>query len=97
MVPRRSAALLLLDCSAGLAWSAMRCTVWRGSVTVAHPCTLIYLIIIGGCAELYSVQRGGSIWYVLDVLQRCAGGIIAACIGLLFAAVEWVKSHGKPL
>ena len=48
MVPRRSAALLLLDCSAGLAWSAMRCTVWRGSVTVAHPCTLIYIIIIGG-------------------------------------------------
>lgn len=31
---------------AGLAWSAM-------------CCALIYLIIIGGCADLHSVQRGG--------------------------------------
>lgn len=32
---------------AGLVWSAICCTVWRGSITGAHPCTLIYLIIIG--------------------------------------------------
>lgn len=32
---------------AGLAWSAMCCTVWHGSITGARPCTLIYLIIIG--------------------------------------------------
>ena len=33
---------------AGLAWSAMCCTVWHGSITEAHRCALIYLIIIGG-------------------------------------------------
>ena len=33
---------------AGLAWSAICCTVWHGSITGAHPCTLIiYIIIIG--------------------------------------------------
>lgn len=33
--------------AAGLAWSAVCCTVWHGSITGARLCTLIYLIIIG--------------------------------------------------
>ena len=47
--------------------------------------------------------RDGGIWYVLEVLRRCdvlqrgAGGIMAACVGLLFAAVEWGKSQEKSL
>ena len=65
--------------------------------------TIIYLIIIGGCAELYSVRRVVGIWYVLEVLRRCdtlkrgAGGIIAACVGLVSAAVECDKSQEKRL
>jgi len=41
--------------------------------------------------------RDGGIWYVLEVLRRCdtlqrgAGSVIAACVGLLFAAVEYGK------
>lgn len=64
---------------------------------------IIYIIIIGGCADLYSVRRGVGIWYALEVLRRCdtlqrgAGGIIAACIGLVSWAVEWVKSQETPL
>ena len=42
---------------AGLAWSAI-------------CCTLIYIIIIGGCAELYSVRR--CVWYLV-----CTGGVAA--------------------
>ena len=44
-----------------------------------------------------------GIWYVLDVLRRCdtlqrgAGGIIAACVGLVSAAVECDKSQEKRL
>ena len=79
---------MTLDCSAarlqaaGLAWSAMCCTVWHGSIIAAHRCTLIYLIIIGGCVDLYSVRRGAGILYVLEVLRRCdtlqrgAGGAV---------------------
>lgn len=39
-------------------------------------------------------MRGGGIWYALEALRRCdmlqrvAGGIIAACIGLVFVAAE---------
>ena len=47
--------------SAGLAWSALCYTAGHRSITGAHRCTLIYLIIIGGCADLYSVRRGGGI------------------------------------
>lgn len=41
------------------------------------------------CADLCSVRRGVSIWYVLEVLRRCntlqrgAGGIIAAYVELV--------------
>lgn len=44
-----------------------------------------------------------GIWYVLDVLRRCdtlqrgASGIIAVCVGLVFAAVECDKSQEKRL
>lgn len=40
-----------------------------------------------------------GIWYVLDVLRRCdtlqrgAGGIIAAFVGLVSVALEWDKSQ----
>lgn len=52
---------------------------------------------------MYSVRRGGGIWYVLEVLRRCdtlqsgAGGIIAACVGLVSWAVERDKSQEKRL
>lgn len=48
-------------------------------------------------------RRGGGVWYWLSVsgrvyaLQRGAGGIIAACAGLVSRAVEWVQSQEKPL
>lgn len=47
--------------------------------------------------------RDAGIWYVLEVLRRCdtlrrvAGGIIAACVGLVSAAVEWGKSQERRL
>ena len=46
---------------------------------------------------------GGGIWYWLSVswrvyaLQRGAGGIISACVGLVSWAVERVQSQEKPL
>lgn len=45
----------------------------------------------------------GGIWYALDVLRRCdtlqrgAGEVISAFVGLLFAVVELVQSPVKPL
>ena len=48
-------------------------------------------------------RRGGGIWYWLSVsgclqaLQRGAGGIIAAFVGLVSWAVERVQSQEKPL
>ena len=42
----------------------LHCLAWIHNR--AHRCALIYLIIIGGCVELYSVQRGGGIWYTLE-------------------------------
>ena len=47
--------------------------------------------------------RGGGVWYRLSVsgrvyaLQRVAGGIIAACVGLLSWAVERVQSQETPI
>ena len=46
---------------------------------------------------------GGGIWYTLEALrrvyalQRSAGGIIAAFVGLVLWTVERVQSHEKPL
>lgn len=77
---------------AGLAWSAVCCTVWHGSITGAHRCTLIYLIIIGWLC--WPVQRpGGALvsWYALEVLRCCdtlhrvAGCVIFAYSGLVSA------------
>ena len=48
-------------------------------------------------------RRGVGIWYMLEALRRCdtlqrgAGGIIAACVGLVSWAVEWVKPQEKLL
>lgn len=47
-------------------WHGLRCCiVWHGSITGAHRCTLIYLIIIGGCADLCSVPAWR--WYLVSV------------------------------
>lgn len=76
--------------AAGLAWSAMCCTVWHGSITGAHRCTLIYLIIIGRLC--WPVQRPA--WRRYLVLARglrltvcppawhrwCIGGLCIFCI-----------------
>ena len=95
MVPRRPPRSLPLDCPAG-----------RGKHRAAADgmvCPLIYLIIIGGCADLYSVRRGGGIWYRwrasgrVYVLQRGADGIIAAFVGLVSWSVERVQLQEKPL
>lgn len=49
------------------------------------------------CAGLYIVQAGRWYLILLEVLRRCdtlrrvAGGIIAACVGLVSVAVEWGK------
>lgn len=67
-----------------------------------HP--LIYIIIIGGL--FWPVQRLGvavvsgnrlSASGRVYALQRVAGGIIAACFGLVSWAVERVQSQEKPL
>lgn len=48
-------------------------------------------------------RRGVGIWYMLEALRRCdtlqrgAGGIIAACVGLVSWAVERVQSQERPL
>ena len=47
--------------------------------------------------------RDGGIWYALEALRRCytlqrgAGSIVAACVGLVSAAAEREKSQEKPL
>nr|DAS23686.1 MAG TPA: hypothetical protein [Caudoviricetes sp.] len=96
--------LLATTIPAGLAWPAICCTVWHGSITGAHRCTLIYLIIIGRLR--WPVQRPGVVvvsWYALealrrcDTLQHCTGDIIAACVSLVFAAGEWGKRQKKHL
>ena len=64
---------------------------------------LIYLIVIGGCADLYSVRRGGGIWYRWMgctwryALRRGTGGVYAACVDAVLCALEWGKSTEKPL
>ena len=67
-------------------------------------CPLIYLIIIGGCADLCSVLvRRWYLGYRLRVsgcayaLQRGTGGIIAARVGLVSWAVKRAQSQEKPL
>lgn len=73
---------------AGLAWSALPYIPYYNRRAVL-PCT--------------ASRRGGGIWYLLRAsgrvyaLQRGAGGIIAACAGLVSRAVEWVQSQEKPL
>lgn len=52
---------------------------------------LLYLIIIGGCADLYSVPAWR--WYLVSAegvyaLQHDAGGIIAAFVGIVSCAVK---------
>lgn len=49
-----------IETAAGLAWFAICRTVWHGFITER---TLIYLIIIGGCAGLYSVPAWRRRYY----------------------------------
>lgn len=64
-----------------------------------------YIPYYNRAAVLTCIASGvaSGIWYVLDVLWRCdtpqcgAGGIIAACVGLVSWAVELGKSQVKPL
>lgn len=53
------------------------------------PCAASGVALVSGYA-LETLRR-------CDVLQRVAGGIIAACVGLVSAAVECGKSREKPL
>lgn len=60
-----------------------------------HP----YIHYYNGAAVLTCTASDvvSSIWYALEVLRRCdvlqcgAGGIIAACVGLVSAALECGK------
>ena len=70
MVPRRSAALLLLDCSAGLAWSAMCCAVWHGSTTGVRP----YIPYYNRAAVLTCTASGVVV--VSGTRWRCCGAVI---------------------
>lgn len=66
----------------------------------ADPAGLAWYAAVLTCA---ASGRDGGIWYALEALRRCdtlqrgAGGIIAACVGLLSATVEWCKSQEKRL
>ena len=70
-----------------------------------HGLRSSYIPYYNRAAVLTCIASGvaSGIWYVLDVLRRCdtlqrgASGIIAVCVGLVFAAVEWGKSQEKPL
>ena len=73
---------------AGMVCDVLRRLAWTHNR--ARSCTLIYLIIIGGCAKLCSVQRGGCIWVSVEVLhltvcppawrRRHIGGLCGCCI-----------------
>jgi hypothetical protein len=103
MVPRRPPRPCCWADPAGLAWSAICRTVWHGFITGAplHP----YIPYYNRAAVLTCAasRRGAGIWYRLSAsgcvyaLQRGAGGIIAACAGLVSLAVKWVQSQEKPL
>ena len=71
----------------------LHCLAWiynRG--TPLRP----YIPYYNRAAALSCTASGmaSGVWYVLEVLRRCdtlqrgAGGIIAACTGLVFVAVE---------
>ena len=86
---------------AGLARSAICCTVWHGSITEMHP----YIPYYNRAAVLTCTASrcGVGIWCALEVLwrcdtpQRCTDGIIAACVGLVSWAVERYKLQEKRL
>lgn len=75
---------------AGLAWSAVCCTLMPYYNRAA---------VLTCAASL----RGVGIWYRCgasrrcDTFQRGAGGVIVDCIGLVSAVVEWGKSQEKRL
>lgn len=85
---------------AGLAWSAICCTVWHGSITGGAPLYTFY-----NRRLCWPVQRPAWSWYLgmcwmasgrCDTLQRGAGGIITACAGLVLLAVERVNRGKSP-
>ena len=86
---------------AGLAWSAICCTVWHGAITGAHS----YIPYYNRAAVLACAASGrdGGIWYALETLRRCdvlqrgTDSVISAFVGLASATVECNKSHGKPM
>lgn len=80
--------------AAGLAWSALCCIAWHGSITGTHQSTPIYIIIIGGCAALYSVRRGGGILVLVEVqnLTVCPPALRRRLVWLLYC-VRWNGSN----
>lgn len=91
------------DDPAGLAWSAICCTVWHGSITGASMRPYIHYYnraAVLTCTASGVALVSGMCWRAsgrCDTLQRGAGGIIAACVGLVFVEVEWDKLQEKPL
>ena len=79
----------------------LRCLAWIYNRRA--PCPYIPYYNRAAALTCIASRRGAGIWYVLEVLRSCdtlqrgAGGIIAACVGLVSAAVEWDKSQEKPL
>lgn len=85
------AALLLLDC---LAWIHNRGAPLRPYIhyynrAVVLTCTASSVALASGIRWRASGR--------CDTLQRCAGGIIVTCAGLLSYAVEWFKLPETPL
>ena len=86
---------------AGLAWYAICCIVWHGSITGGAPLYTFY-----NRRLCWPVQRPAWRWYLgmcwmasgrCDTLQRGTGGIIAACVSLVSWADERAQSQETPL
>lgn len=83
----------------------MACDVLRRLAWIPITGTRPYIHYYNRAAAMACIEprRGVGIWYALEVLRRCdtlqrvAGGIIAACVGLVSWAVERYKLQEKRL
>ena len=78
--------------------SLLHCLAWiHNSGAPLHPYIPYYNRAVAlTCAASGVALVYGMYWRCCDTLQRGAGGIIAVCVGLVFAAVEWGNSQKSP-